>query len=73
VPEWWSLFDAAEKCNCKPWELLEMPLAWTSWALMKLRVEAEVERRRSRLGGRGSKAGAVHKGRGSRAGNGPRR
>lgn len=43
VPEWYEWFVAADRCHCAPWELLEQPTVWKTWALMAYNAETEAE------------------------------
>jgi len=42
-PEWYFCFVVAEQCNCKPWEVPDIPLFWTQKALIKRTAEAEAQ------------------------------
>jgi len=32
MPDWYPLIKAARVLGCKPWELMDQPPAWVSWA-----------------------------------------
>jgi hypothetical protein len=38
-PEWYPYFAAAEKCNCKVWELADAPVFWLNKALIAITAE----------------------------------
>jgi len=40
-PEDWTLFQLAKYCNCKPWELLDVPIWWRLKATDYMNGEAE--------------------------------
>lgn len=64
LPEWWGLYEAAERLNCPPWELLDKPQVWQTWAMLKASVEQEVRRRQENL--QKGKKGKGKRGRGRR-------
>lgn len=43
-PDWYSTVRAARYLNVAPWELLERPVYWTTWATMAEQAENEAER-----------------------------
>jgi hypothetical protein len=51
-PEWYALFAAAEKCNCKVWELPDVPIFWLNKALIAVTAENQamknIQRRNER-------------------------
>ena len=45
-PEWYSHIRAAKYLNVAPWELLERPSVWTSWANMAQDAEFESQKQK---------------------------
>ncbi len=39
-PDFYPLFQAADRCNCAPWELAAQPIVWRMWALKVAEAEA---------------------------------
>lgn len=46
MPDWYPLLRAARYLRVAPWELLERPLAWQTWAILAESAEAEAEQAR---------------------------
>ncbi len=42
IPDEWTVIQAAKYLNVPPWELIERPRFWTSWAIVCMNAEAEV-------------------------------
>lgn len=57
IPEWFGIFEAAEQCNCPPWELLDQAGVWTQWALDFRSIKSDVEKRLSDKGSKSGKGG----------------
>lgn len=48
MPDFYPLFVAADRCNAKPWEMLEQPMIWRDWALICSTAEAQAQEERSK-------------------------
>lgn len=43
-PDWYSLFVAADRCHCPPWELLKQSVFWYNKALIATEAEAGAQK-----------------------------
>jgi hypothetical protein len=43
IPDWYVLIRAAKYLGVAPWDLLNQPGIWTSWAITAQNAEADAE------------------------------
>lgn len=46
VPDWYRTIRAAKYLGVAPWELMDQPVVWESWARVSENAEAEANRQR---------------------------